>query len=389
MATQRLTDAFCKALSIPPKGNYLSRCSETRGFAIRVTAAGNKAFVFCYSAAGRSERRMTIGPFGAWSAAAARKRAEELRRLVNLGDDPLEARRENHSAKTMRGLWEWYSAGPLLQLGDASQVNVRRAWSSKIEPSLGCHTKVGDLHRHDIQKMVDQVTKQFGPVAANRCHSYVRRMLNLAVAEGFVTENVATRSIQRNQEHSRQRYLKPDELRRLFNAIETCRDRSSGLALKLLILTGARRSEILGMRWSEIDFEGGTWTKPPSRTKQRRVHHVPLSAKALGALRELQNSYGSGDFVFPSRGKLGHLTEIRRTWRAVLKAAGITGCRIHDLRHSFASVIASKGGSLETIGALLGHSQTQTTQRYTHMFDETLRGASELVADATRYQGEP
>ena len=138
------------------------------------------------------------------------------------------------------------------------------------------------------------------------------------------------------------------------------------------------------MRWSEIDFEVGAWTKPPSRTKQRRIHRVPLSEAAVGTLRELHCLHGNEKFVFPSHGKLGHLTEIRRTWSSVLNSAGITECRMHDLRHSFASLIASKGGSLETIGALLGHSQAQTTRRYTHMFDGVMRDASELVANVLR-----
>ena len=207
VADQRLSDALCKGIQPPTKGNRLTRCSETRGLAIRVTAAGNKAFVFCYSAAGGGERRMTIGPFGAWSVAAARKRAEELRRSVNQGEDPLKVRKESFSAKTVRDLWDWYSSGALLKLGDGSQSNIRRAWSSQIEPIMGRHTKVRDLQRYHIQKMVDEITKQSGPTAANRCHSYLRRMLNLALAEDIVTENVATRSIQRNQEHPRQRYL--------------------------------------------------------------------------------------------------------------------------------------------------------------------------------------
>lgn len=217
-----------------------------------------------------------------------------------------------------------------------------------------------------------------GTTTANRCHSYIRHILNLALAEELVASNVA-KSVPRHQEHARQRYLSASELKRLSAVLEARKSSPAATAIKLLLLTGARRSEVLGMRWSEIDFESGTWTKPPSRTKQRRSHRVPLTRTAIEVLNALRNA-PQGEFVFPSTGGSGHLTDVKKQWAVICAEADIQGCRIHDLRHSFASVLASKGVGLTIIGALLGHSQTSTTSRYAHLYDEPLRDAADLVS---------
>jgi integrase len=136
------------------------------------------------------------------------------------------------------------------------------------------------------------------------------------------------------------------------------------------------------MRWSDVDLGGGTWTKPASTTKQKTDHVVPLSAPARQLLTEIGAVQAGkhkplGEFVFP-RGA-GHIVSITKAWAVICKAAGISGLRIHDLRHSFASQLASGGASLPLIGALLGHSNPATTHRYAHIFDDPQRAAVERV----------
>jgi integrase len=131
------------------------------------------------------------------------------------------------------------------------------------------------------------------------------------------------------------------------------------------------------MRWA--DLNEGTWTKPASTTKQKKTHTVPLSAPARQLLSELSESAETNaEYVFPGRWG-GYRTEVRRAWRELCVAAKIKGVRIHDLRHSYASQLASSGFSLPVIGALLGHSQPATTARYAHLFDEVTRQATERV----------
>jgi len=151
-------------------------------------------------------------------------------------------------------------------------------------------------------------------------------------------------------------------------------------------LTGCRRGEALAARWADFDLVKGVWSKPASSVKQNTPHEAPLSAPARQLLSEIRNAHAAkhpkrplGEYVFPSHGADGHRVDVKRDWRQLTKAAGITGLRVHDLRHSFASQLASGGASLPLIGALLGHSNPTTTHRYAHLFDDPQRAAVERV----------
>ena len=141
--------------------------------------------------------------------------------------------------------------------------------------------------------------------------------------------------------------------------------------------------EVLRATWDQFDLAASTWTKPSSHTKQKRTHRVPLSAPALALLTSIRDRQEDGQrFVFPGDVPGRPLTDIKRTWAAVCKKAKIEGARLHDLRHTFASILVSGGGSLPLIGAMLGHSQVSTTARYSHLADDPLRAAAERVGAA-------
>jgi integrase len=143
------------------------------------------------------------------------------------------------------------------------------------------------------------------------------------------------------------------------------------------MLTGARRGEVLSAEWGHLDLEAAVWTKPSAHTKQKKEHRVPLSAPALQLLNELRAG-AQTQFVFPGRAG-GHRAEIKMAWANICDVAGIRGARVHDLRHTYASVLASSGASLILIGALLGHTQPATTARYSHLLDDVLRRATETA----------
>jgi integrase len=204
----------------------------------------------------------------------------------------------------------------------------------------------------------------------------VRKAFNLAIRWGWRSDNPAS-GVHRNREDKRTRYLSAAEIVRLSAALLAHPERSSAGAIKLLLLTGARRTEVLAARWDMFDLDRGVWVKPSAHTKQRKEHRVPLSEPARQLMLEIR-ARTPGSYVFPGR-KDGPLTDVKRTWAAVCKAAGIQDCRLHDLRHTYASILASDGSSLLTIGGLLGHSQPQTTARYAHLLDTSLRAATERV----------
>jgi len=205
-------------------------------------------------------------------------------------------------------------------------------------------------------------------------------MFSLAIRWGMRADNPA-KGIERNPETGRKRYLKGDELARLVTALAAHPDRQAADIVRMLLLTGARRGEVFAMRWADIDLTEGTWTKPGSTTKQKTEHIAPLSAPARQLLAEISDKQRKplGTFVFPGDSATGHAVELKRAWRTICKAADITGLRVHDLRHSFASQLVSGGASLPLIGALLGHSNPTTTARYAHLFQDPQRAAVEKV----------
>jgi integrase len=180
------------------------------------------------------------------------------------------------------------------------------------------------------------------------------------------------RGIERNHEVMRKEFLSKEQLDALSKTLVDHEDQQCANVLRMLLLTGARKGEVLSMRWDNI--RDGRWNRPSSSTKQKRDHHVPLSAPAQQLLASIPRE---GTWVFPSHSGAGHRVSIERPWVGIRKSAGLGDIHIHDLRHTYASVLASAGVSLLTIGALLGHSQPQTTQRYAHLVDDALRQATE------------
>jgi integrase len=216
-------------------------------------------------------------------------------------------------------------------------------------------------------------------VQANRVLATLRHSFNMAKRWGLISSNpvVGTRQ---NPEEGRERFLTTDELRALASALEGKGHTAAALALRFIMATGCRKSEALNATWAQIDLATGIWTKPSSHTKQKRIHRVPLGTAARRVLAEAQALAGD-PFVFPGRTGIA-LVDIKKTFHAACKEAGIESLRIHDLRHTYASQLASAGTSLPIVGALLGHTQTATTARYAHLLDQPLRDATEIVSAA-------
>jgi integrase len=215
------------------------------------------------------------------------------------------------------------------------------------------------------------------PYMANRVLAVLSKMFALSIRWRIRADN-PVRSVERNQEHNRQRYLDTkDELPRLLDTLATWPDQQAANCVRMLLLTGARRNEVLVMRWDQV--KDGIWTKPASGTKQKREHRVPLSEAAQQLLEDIRGRAGNSEYVFPGRHGRGYRQNLTQTWAKIRKAAKVEDVRLHDLRHTYASVLVSAGASLPMIGALLGHTQPQTTARYAHLFDDPLRAATEKV----------
>lgn len=185
--------------------------------------------------------------------------------------------------------------------------------------------------------------------------------------------------IEKYQEEKRDRWLDQEELDRFWEVLDRYPSHKMAYIFKLLLLTGARKGEVLNATWDQFDFEKGIWTKPSHLTKQKKKEYLPLSEKALEVLQTLQRlNIQHSPFLFPGRIAGQPVKEIQAFWNKVIKEATLENVRIHDLRHTHASHLVSSGLSLSIVGKLLGHTQASTTQRYAHLADESLRQAAEL-----------
>jgi len=223
-------------------------------------------------------------------------------------------------------------------------------------------------------------------------------MFSLAIDWKWTSEN-PSKGIPRFHEEKRERWLSKKEIQRFREAMDRYPDQNAANALRLLLLTGSRAGEVLKAEWEHFDFARGVWTKPSHHTKQHRVEHVPLSRVAISLLEAMlpENPIEQVGPLFHGR-KGGTRTTVRRPWIAACKAAGLVEAitvegkrgtvtryrptvRTHDLRHSYASHLVSNGVSLQVVGKLLGHTQAQTTMRYAHLQDESLRTATNRFGD--------
>jgi len=347
---------------------------EVPGFGVRITAAGAIAFVLEYTIDGR-QRRYTIGSWPELTATGARQMARKIRGDIlekGADADPLARRETQRGAPTVAELADRYLdeyARPHKR--QSSVYNDESLLTQIVRPGLG-RLRVASVQRDDIERLHRALRDR--PYRANRVLSLLSKMFSLAVEWRLRADNPC-KGVKRYPEERREKWLRNEEIGRLVAALAQHPNRVTANAIRLALLTGARRGELLKAQWPEFDLERGVWTKPSHHTKQKKIEHLPLSPPAIALLRTLKQQ-ADGEYVFP--GKNGPLKELKSSWAAIRDAAGLTktGIRFHDLRHTYASQLVSGGISLHIVGGLLGHTRSETTQRYAHIADEALREAT-------------
>src|ERR1700722_6130432 len=352
---QRLTDRSVKGLPLPVRGNRVFYDDVVSGFGCRVTAAGARAFVLNYRRRGDGlERRYTIGAWPDWSVAGAREEAKRLKREVSGGVDPLGGLRSDRAAATIRDICDRLIEDSLPRKRPSAQKSYRQQITAEIIPMLG-RLKVANVTFADVDGLHRKISQR-APYRANRTLALLSRMFTMAIKWQMRADNPC-KGVERNQEVKRKRYLSGVELARLVAALDKLRDRQSADIIRLLLLTGARRGEVLQARWRDFDLEVGIWRKPGATTKQKSEHQVPLGDAARQLLLDIrQRTAEATDWAFPAADG-SHRRDVKDAWARLCREANIPGARLHDLRHTYASLLVSAGLSLPIIGALLGHTQ--------------------------------
>lgn len=370
----RLTDAILEAEVAKATDHERTVWdSELRGFGLRILPTGKATFILKYRV-GNQQRKYRIGP---WPMAAkdARKLARKRLGEIAAGQDPQAHRKAERTALTMKDLIQRYEAQYLPRKRSSSQTQDLSLINQFIRPAFE-KEKVADIAYQDIEKLHAEVSQR-APYRANRLVALLSKMFSLSIKWGMRTDNPC-KGIDRNPEHKRTRYLNADELARLSKALDEHTNQTAANVLRLLLLTGARRGEVLNATWVQFDLDRGVWTKPGSTTKQKTEHRVPLSEPVIELLRSIPTT---DDRLFRIDGNA-----LQRHWRVICAKAGISDFRIHDCRHQYASTLVSAGLSLPIIGSLLGHTQASTTHRYAHLFDDPLRAATNIVGQLWKAQ---
>ena len=379
--------------------------SELKGFGLRVRPSGARSYVVLLRPAGEGRRaavrRVTIDTVGKITPDEARLAAKRIIGSVAHGEDPAAERAQARSAATMKDLAEAFLAEHVeVKRKPSTAAKYRYVVEAFILPAFG-RLKPSDVTRAAVARLHHENAER--PTIANYTLAVLSAIFTFGEARGLIAEGInPTRHVERFEEEKRERFLTGAELARLGEALREAEtvglpwraepkpgskskhlvrpenwvsrfDPAAVAALRLLIFTGARLREILHLQWTEIDFERGLLFLGDSKTGKKSI---VLNAPALAILQCLPNR---GPFVIPGDKPDAPRADLKRLWQAVTARADLHGVRIHDLRHTFASVGAGGGLGLPIVGKLLGHTQASTTQRYAHLDADPLRRAADTI----------
>lgn len=394
--TKRSVDTLAAALG----SEVVLWDSVVKGFGVRVRSGGTKTYVVRYrlgTGRGAPIRNYTIGPHGSpWTPDTARAEAIRILGLAENGSDPGGKRVEDREAMTVSLLCDLYLAEGCATKKASTLATDRGRIARHIKPLLG-KKKAQAISRADIQRFMQDVAAgktacdektgahgraivEGGTGTATRTVGLLGGIFSFAVERGICPVN-PVQGVKRYRDRKNERFLSPREVATLGRGLTIMEEVEAispvmAAAVRLLLLSGCRKSEILSLRWSFVDFDRGYLRLPDSKTGEKTV---PLGAPALKLLADLPRL---SEWVFPAASGGSHLVGLPRAWEAVREWCGLEGARIHDLRHSFASFGALGGDSLVVIGALLGHKDTKTTSRYAHLADDPVKAAADRISGA-------
>ena len=423
---QRLTKTLCTDVRTN-EGRFIVWDSELRGFGLRVTSAGVKTFVIRYRVGGGRtgvERMFSVGRFGPQlPVEEARKLAREALAEVVKGGDPQGGRAEKRAEMTVAELCDLYVEKGCATKKASTLYTDKSRIERHIKPLLG-RKRLSSLQRSDVQKFLTDVaagksattekTKPHGKAvvtggrgAATRTLGLLGAILEFAIERRYLKEN-PVRRVKRFKDRKMDRFLSPAEVGRLGKALEEMEAEGAhpyGLAIvRLLALTGARKTEVAALRWSEVDLDRGALRLADSKTGEKTLALSPGAAAILAgierhagipfvfastaAMRRTETEGVRAATVAVTRGKAvrtyalnakEHYQGVAKVWGEARRRADLSDVRLHDLRHTFASFGAAGGFGLPVIGALLGHRHAATTARYAHLSDDPVRKANDWI----------
>ena len=373
--------------------------TDLKGFGLKAMPSGVKTFLVEYrpGAGGRStpKRRLTLGRLGALTPEEARDLAKAALGRVQSGADPVADLAKARAEMTFDRICDLYLTEGCETKKPSTIATDRGRIERHIKPLLG-KKRVGEITRIDVEKFMrdvangktaaDEKTKargraivEGGKGTATRTVGLLGGIMSFAVGRQLRADN-PVRGVKRYADKKGETFLSAAQLARVgaaLAAIEQEGANPSGIAIiRLLAFTGARKGEITGLRWSEVDIDRGYLRLGDSKTGAKVIPIGPPACAVLASAIAVEGS----PFVFPAASGDGHFQGVEKVWRRAREAAGFPSLRLHDLRHSFASVGLARGDALPVIGAILGHADIKTTSRYAHLADDPVKRAADAIS---------
>jgi integrase len=370
----KLTKSAIDGLPDSPKATTIYWDDQLKGFGLRVYPSGKKSFVVGTRIKGKWTIHV-LGPYGVLTPIQGRELALQKLSEIRLGQNPFEKSKGVTLGQFAREYIERHACRKKSERIDRQMIDTHLVDKFAQRPLDG-------ITRAEIAKLHHEVGKKT-PYKANRLLSLISKMYELAITWGHLPEahpNPAKR-IERFKEEKRERYVTKDEMPRLLAAIDTEESPYIRSAIWLYLLTGVRKSELLRVKWGDIDLDRCELSIPD--TKADRPHLLPLSSLALEVLRKTPKEVGN-EYVFPSGRTGGHLVNIEKPWGRIKIAAGLKDVRLHDLRRTVGSYMAQAGASINLIGKILNHSNLSTTQVYARFNQDPMRDALEAHAEVIK-----
>jgi integrase len=390
----KLTARLADALEADPDRDVFlwdTGAGAVTGFGLRAFPTGRKSWLLQYRFGGRT-RRIVIGPFPGVKAEEARQRATDLRGRIARGEDPAASRDDARKDLTVAELCALWLREGCIDLKPSSVDAYSRNVANHVVPLIG-PIRLAKLRRADVEWMQLAVAEgatradrrgkprarivvRGGKGAAARTVACLRAALNWAQRRDLVASNPA--EVKTYKTGTVERLLTTAELARLGAALAEAESRHPRAvdALRVLLLTGARKQEVLRLKWDEVDFACAALRLPDSKTGRKVIALPPPAAAVLARQPRIEGV----PWVFPGLGRKGPLVGLQGPWESIRAAAGLSDVRVHDLRHAFASVAVASGESLYITGKLLGHVRPETTARYAHLADDPVQAAAGRVA---------
>jgi integrase len=375
-----LTKRTCDAARYTGNPDRPRRCmiwdEKLRGFGLRIYPTGHKVFVISYRPRdSRVQRLFTIGTFGVLTVDEARKDAAKQLVRVRDGEDPALERRQRRTrgaaAITFGDLatrWLEEYAKPHRKSWREDQRRIEK----HLRPALG-RLPLAEVTAQDVRPLHARIGRT-SPIEANRVVELLRAIYRKGLKWSLVPAGTANPAdnVDRFQKREGTRWLSERELARLFRALDREEPETAAI-VRLLLLTGARKTEILSARWDQLDIDGRKLRLTGTKSGEERI--LPLSAEAVDIIRNLPRRLGS-PFLFPSPKVAGEpLRDIKREWSRIRKRARLHGVKVHDLRRTTGSALANAGVSLEIIGKALGHRDLRATRVYAHIAQQQATAA--------------